>query len=129
MTSAMRNLVAGALAAASAAVLIACGGGGESNGTSAASGTLRLALTDAPACGYDEVNITIEKIRVHTSSTAEDGDAGWSEMVLTPAKRVDLLTLTNGVLEELGSTSLPAGRYTQMRLVLAGNAAGGTMAN
>lgn len=113
-----------------AALLAACGGGGgESGGTSTASGTLRLALTDAPACGYDQVNVTIERVRIHTSATAQDGDAGWSEMVLTPARRVDLLTLTNGVLEELGSTSLPAGRYTQMRLVLGGSMGPGAMAN
>jgi hypothetical protein len=58
-----------------------------------------------------------------------DGDAGWSEVVLTPAKRVDLLTLTNGVLENLGQTALPAGKYTQMRLVLAPNAGGTPLAN
>lgn len=88
-----------------------------------------MALTDAPACGYDEVNVTIERIGVHRSSTAQDSDAGWSEIVLTPPKRVDLLTLTNGVLEELGSTSLPAGRYSQLRLVLASNTTSGTMPN
>ena len=122
--------VKGAIVSAAAALLAACGGGGgDSGGTGAASGTLRLALTDAPACGYDRVNVTIERIRIHARSTAQDGDAGWSEMVLTPAKRVDLLTLTNGVLEELGSTSLPAGRYTQMRLVLGSNQGPGMMAN
>ena len=122
--------VKGAIVFAAATLLAACGGGGgDSGGTGAASGTLRLALTDAPACGYDRVNVTIERIRIHASATAQDGDAGWSEMVLTPAKRVDLLTLTNGVLEELGSTSLPAGRYTQMRLVLGSNQGPGMMAN
>jgi hypothetical protein len=125
-----RACVKGAIVSAAVALLAACGGGGgDSGGTSVASGTLRLALTDAPACGYDQVNVTIERIRIHASSTAQDGDAGWSEMVLTPAKRVDLLTLTNGVLEELGSTSLPAGRYTQMRLVLGSNQGPGMMAN
>ena len=124
-----RAYVKGATLSAAAALLVACGGGGDSGGTSAASGTLRLALTDAPACGYDQVNVTIERIRIHASSTAQDGDAGWSEMVLTPAKRIDLLTLTNGVLEELGSTSLPTGRYTQMRLVLGSNMGPGAMAN
>ncbi len=120
----------GAILSVAAALLTACGGGGgDSGGTSTATGTLRLALTDAPACGYDQVNVTIEKVRVHTSSAAQESDAGWSEMVLTPPKRVDLLTLTNGVLEELGSTSLPAGRYTQMRLVLARNAGMGAPAN
>jgi hypothetical protein len=125
-----RACVKGAIVSAAVALLAACGGGGgDSGGTSVASGTLRLALTDAPACGYDQVNVTIERIRIHASSTAQDGDAGWSEMVLTPPKRVDLLTLTNGVLEELGSTSLPVGRYTQMRLVLGSNQGPGMMAN
>jgi hypothetical protein len=126
-----RAYVRCAIFSAAAALLAACGGGGgeSGSGTVTASGTLRLALTDAPACGYDQVNVTIDRIRVHTSSAAQDGDAGWSEMVLTPARRVDLLTLTNGVLEELGSTSLPAGRYTQMRLVLAADSVPGRMAN
>lgn len=95
--------------------LVACGGG------SADSGTLRLALTDAPACGYDAVNVTIQKVRVHQSNSATDTDNGWSEIVLSPVKRVNLLDLTDGVLEELGQTSLPAGKYTQLRLVLADN--------
>lgn len=108
-----------------AAALTACGGGGTSSDT----GSLRLALTDAPACGYDQVNVTIQKVRVHKSSTAADADAGWSEILLSPAKRVDLLTLTNGVLLELGQSALPSGHYTQLRLVLATNDAANPMAN
>lgn len=106
--------------------LAACGGGGGGN---ADSGTLRLALTDAPACGYDAVNVTIEKVRVHQSSSASDTDGGWAEVVLNPAKRVDLLNLQNGVLEELGQTPLPAGKYTQLRLVLADNTGANPLAN
>jgi hypothetical protein len=105
--------------AAAAIALAACGGGGGSS--DAGSGTLRLALTDAPACGYDAVNVTIERVRVHQSGSAGDNDAGWSDLVVTPKQRVNLLSLTNGVLQELGQTPLPAGRYTQMRLVLAPN--------
>ncbi len=107
--------------------LAACGGGGGSSG--ADSGTLRLALTDAPSCGYDAVHVTIQKVRVHQSSTAGDTDSGWSEVTLSPARRVNLLTLTNGVLEELGQTPLPAGRYTQLRLVLADNSSASPLAN
>lgn len=102
--------------------LAACGGGGGSGGSgSAGNGSLRLALTDAPACGYDAVNVTIQKIRVNQSSSASDTDGGWSEIVLNPARRVDLLSLSNGVLDELGQTPLPTGKYTQLRLVLADN--------
>ncbi|MEO7706890.1 MAG: DUF4382 domain-containing protein, partial [Caldimonas sp.] len=109
-----------------AAIASACGGGGSS---STDNGTLRLALTDAPACGYDHVYVTVQKVRVHKSASAGDNEAGWSEVVLNPAQRVDLLSLTNGVLADLGQTPLPAGRYTQMRLVLAPNDAGSPMAN
>jgi len=122
----MRTKSLAVVATSLALLLSACGGGG---GGSADSGSLRLALTDAPACGYDHVNVTVQKVRVHQSSTAADGDAGWSEVVLAPAKRVDLLTLSNGVLAELGQTALPAGHYTQLRLVLAGNDAATPLAN
>ncbi|HEX6017753.1 MAG TPA: DUF4382 domain-containing protein [Burkholderiaceae bacterium] len=109
--------------------LLSCGGDGGISGTGAPEGTLRLSLGDAPSCGYDEINITVQKVRVHQSATADDADAGWSEIVLAPAKRVDLLTLTNGVLAELGETPLPAGKYTQLRLVLADNDAAHPLAN
>ena len=126
----IRNITT-ALGASAAALLIGlagCGGGGGDGGISG-TGVMRLSLTDAPACGYDEVNITIEKVRVNQSSDASEGDGGWSEVVLNPPKRVDLLTLTNGILEELGETSLPAGKYTQMRLVLAANGGAAPFAN
>jgi hypothetical protein len=108
---------------ASLVLLSGCGGGdgGTSTVSSAGTGTLSLSITDQPACGYDHVFITVEKIRVHQSEAAADTDGGWHEIVLSPAKRIDLLTLTNGVLEILGQTVLPAGTYTQMRLVLASN--------
>jgi hypothetical protein len=119
--------------------LAACGGGGggvDGAGTAgpggsgaSSTGTLRLSLTDSPACGYDNAWVTVEKVRVHASGTAGDGDAGWHEVTLSPALRVDLLTLTNGTLVPLGQTELPAGSYTQMRLVLAANDALNPYAN
>lgn len=116
------------LCALSIASLAACGGGGG-GGEPSGNGTLRLAMTDAPSCGYSAVNVTVEKVRVHQSSSASDNDAGWSEVVLNPARRVDLLTLTNGVLMELGQVPLPAGKYTQLRLVLASNTGAQPLAN
>jgi hypothetical protein len=111
----------------------ACGGGaapeGGIGGSGAPLGTLKLSLADAPSCGYDAVNITVQEVRVNQSATAGDGDAGWYTIALAPPQRVDLLTLTNGVLFTLGQTPLPAGTYTQMRLVLAANDAGNPLAN
>ena len=109
--------------------LAACGGGGGGGSASGGNGTLRMALTDAPTCGFDAVNVTVQKIRVHQSSSANEADSGWSEIVLSPAKRINLLTLTNGVLDELGQTPLPVGKYTQLRLVLADNSGAQPLAN
>jgi hypothetical protein len=100
-----------------AAVLAACGGGGGSS----ESGSLRVALTDAPSCGYDHVYVTVEKVRVHKSGSASDSEGGWTELAVSPARRIDLLDLTNGVLEELGTVQLSTGKYSQIRLVLASN--------
>ena len=108
------------LAVVSAATLLlaACGGGGSD----ASSGTLRLALTDAPACGYDHVYVTVDSVKVHQSASAGENDPGWYPITLPSLpKRIDLLELRNGLLEELGQTALPVGRYTQMRLVLSPN--------
>lgn len=108
--------------------LAACGGGIGGSGATP-QGTMRVSVTDAPACGYDEVNVTITKIRVHQSASAVDSDAGWSEISLATPRRLDLLTLTNGALVELGQTLLPAGKYTQLRLVLAENTSAAPFAN
>ena len=112
---------------AAAAALVACGGGGSDDNSGL--GTLRLSLTDAPACGYDNAWVTVEKVRVHQSAGANDTDAGWSEVGAGRPTRVDLLTLTNGTLQPLGQTQLPAGTYTQMRLVLSPNTAANPLAN
>ena len=124
----IRLILAAAMTAA-LPLIPGCGGGGGIGGTANDFGTMHLSITDAPACGYDAVHVTIDKVRVHQGSAAVDADGGWSEVVLAPAKRIDLLMLTNGVLEELGQTALPAGKYTQMRLVLASNSGGNPLAN
>ena len=132
------------------AALAACGGGGGSTDNTAVAtpggaggdtplGTLRVSLTDNPACGYDNAWVTVEKVRVHRDASAGDGDAGWVDLPLptplpTPLSspqplRVDLLTLTNGTLVPLGQVQLPAGTYTQLRLVLAENTPSNPYAN
>ncbi len=108
------------------AVLVAgCGGGGGGGDAAPTPGTLGVSLTDAPACGYDAVNVTVVKVRVHQSSSASDTDAGWTDITLNPARKINLLSLTNGVLNNLGETPLTAGHYTQLRLVLDPNTAVG----
>ena len=103
---------------ASLLVVLIGGCGGDSGSTASAPGTLGMSLTDSPACGFDEVNVTVRRVRVHKSSSASDTDAGWTDVTLNPARKINLLNLTNGVLDNLGQTPLAAGHYTQLRLVL-----------
>lgn len=112
-------------AVAASAVLASCGGGG--GGTAPVPmGQLRVALTDAPGCGFDQVNVTVERVRVHQSASAGDGEAGWADIAVAggSGRRMDLLTLNNGVIAELGQVTLPAGQYQQIRLVLSRNVGG-----
>ena len=115
-----------------AAVLVGCGGGGggtvdepatsPGSGTATTTGTLQLSLTDNPSCGYDEVWITVERVRVHRSSLIDDQrDGGWIDIPLAAPLRVNLLELTNGILLPMPKVVLPAGTYSQVRLILAEN--------
>ncbi len=104
------------------------GGAGTQAGTQAGAqfGTLSVSLTDAPACGFDEVNVTVEKVRVHQSTSANGNDAGWTTITLDPPQKINLLDLNdptqpNFALVHLGQTPLEAGHYTQLRLVLVSN--------
>ena len=53
--------------------------------------TERLAVTDAPACGYDHVYVTVTGVRFHQQADAADNDPGWQTLALgyTP-QRIDL---------------------------------------
>ena len=114
------------------AFIAGCGSsGGDGAGTQA--GVVSVSMTDAPACGYDAVNVTVSKVRVHQSDSASDNDAGWTDITLNPARKINLLDLNdptepNLALESLGETPLAAGHYTQLRLVLVPNS-GSPLAN
>lgn len=113
------------LALSGALVLAACGGGGGDDGGGGGQGTLKVSMTDAPACGFDHVFVTVNQVRVHSSANAEANAGGWVNIDVVPARKIDLLSLTNGVLTTLGQTALPAGDYQQVRLVLDANRGGG----
>ena len=101
----------------------ACSNSGDEGG---GAGVVSVSLTDAPACGFDAVNVTVSKVRIHQSDSASDGAAGWTEITLNPPRKINLLDLndptqTNFALDHLGEASLLAGHYTQLRLVLVPN--------
>ncbi|MEP2671113.1 MAG: DUF4382 domain-containing protein [Cyclobacteriaceae bacterium] len=78
---------------------------------------LEVRLTDAPG-DYEAVNINITGVEVHM----DDGspESGWMELNVE-AGIYDLLKLTNGIDTLLATAELPAGRISQMRLILGDN--------
>jgi hypothetical protein len=107
----------------SVGLLAGCGGGGSA---APGTGTVKASLTDSPACGYDHVYVTVTQVSINSKT---DGSGNWNDINLTPPKKIDLLNLTNGALESLGQTALPAGTYQQLRLVLAPNVNGSATLN
>lgn len=87
-----------------------CGGGGGSD-SGPATGSIQVGLTDAATSEYQAVYVSVAEVQVH-------GDGGSWQTISSPNKTINLLELVNGVRETLAIATLPAGNYTQMRLVL-----------
>ena len=97
-------------------MLLACSGG--SSGGSSGSGELSLSLTDAASDLYQAIYVTIDDIQVHTRGS-ENIARNWMSVDMSRRPlTVNLLELVNGVREDLGIADLPAGHYTQMRLII-----------
>ena len=70
-------------------------------------------LVDAPG-DFQEIDVDIQKVEIHSTT------GGWITLS-QPNEVVNLLTLTNGVAKTLADTTIPAGTYEQMRLLLGPN--------
>ena len=125
------------LALLCAFVLAACGGGSGGNGGNGGrtnaiktGATLGVMLTDAPACGFDAVYVTVRQVRINRSEDAEEdeNDESWTNVNIDPPRKINLLDLNNGVAAALGEGPIGPGTYEQFRLVLVHND-GGTLAN
>lgn len=87
-----------------AAAVAGCGG------SSGKTGTLSLHLVDGPG-DFQEINLHVLEVRVN-------GPGGWTTLS-RPDQTWDLLTLRGGVIATLAAgVPLPAGDYSQVRLVL-----------
>lgn len=85
------------------------------------SGNISIKLTDLPGA-YKEVNVDIVQVRVHLVADSANNSGGWIDLP-TKAGIYDLLKLQNGIDTTIVDSSavLPAGKITQMRLVLGPN--------
>ena len=108
----------------------ACGSSDDNGG---GPGSFSVSLTDAPACGFDQVNVTVSKVRVHQSSSADDTAAGWTDITVNPPRKINLLDFNDPTqpihVQPLGLAPLEAGHYTQLRLVLIPNSGSSPLAN
>lgn len=90
----------------------------ESDSGNGGTGTLSLSLTDVSTDRYRAIYVTIDEIQVHMGGS-ENSPGNWTSVDMPESPMtLDLLQLINGVRENLGQVSLPAGRYTQMRMLI-----------
>lgn len=80
--------------------------------------TLQVRLTDAPG-DYQEVNVDIQDVQVHNADSSAT-NSGWISLNVTKGV-YNLLQLTNGLDTLLGSATIPAGKISQLRLILGSN--------
>lgn len=99
------------LALLSLAGLMGCS---TNNSTAPAMGTMNVRMTDAPG-DFQSVNLVVNEVAAHIEGSGAAGE--WTVLNSTPAT-YDLLTLRNGVTTAIGQATIPAGHYTQIRLML-----------
>ena len=113
-----------------AAIIISCGG--STTPSQMTTATVNTSISDPPTCSnsapngeFESVWVTITKVTANINADAGPNDSGWQTLVdlMSAPKQIDLLSLMNKtcVLTQLGSTTLPPGKYQQIRLYLLSN--------
>ena len=131
-----RNARAGALLLAIVAmfgiagIIVSCSGGSSSTMVSGM-GTVNVSMSDPPSCmppngQFTHVYVTVRSVQAHLSASADDNSSGWQELapqLASAPMQIDLFSKpqTTCILARLGSASLPAGSYQQIRLLLVSN--------
>lgn len=91
-----------------------CDSNSDDNGTA----KMQVRMTDAPG-DYEEVNIDIQSVQVHKDG--DDDESEWITLDQINPGVYNLLDFANGKDTLLASSTLPAGRISQIRLVLGNN--------
>lgn len=90
--------------------LVACGG--SDSGTT---GQLTVRLTDAPGDYVQSATVWISSVYLIGGN---DTATGTRYTITSTPQSYDLMTLQNGVTTALGTSTIPVGDYTQMRMVV-----------
>ncbi len=86
----------------------------DSTSPDSGQGEIKITMVDAPA-GFESINIVVTRVEVHKADV--DSSSGWV-IINNNMATYDLLTLRNGASAILGTNSLDAGNYTQIRLFI-----------
>src|SRR5246500_4878719 len=113
-----------------AGIIVSCSGGSPHNMVSGM-GTVNVTMSDPPSCmppngQFTHVYVTVRSVQAHISATATDSSSGWQELapqLASAPMQIDLFSKpqTTCILAQLGSASIPAGNYQQIRLLLVSN--------
>src|SRR5712692_4005230 len=122
-------VIAGLVLLVGAVFSVSCGGNTKVAGT--LPGTVVVSISDPPSCmppngSFTHVFVTVRSVQAHIDSHADDNSSGWQELAPqlgSQPMQIDLFSApqTNCILAQLGSASLPAGSYQQIRLLLVSN--------
>ena len=86
---------------------------------------IQFKLTDAPSLVYDEVNIDIQGITVGVGdkfyNDADSVKIQWVDLIMTAPGLYNLLDYRNGEVVMLADSDIPAGKISQVRLILGPN--------
>ncbi|WP_436484161.1 DUF4382 domain-containing protein [Chitinophaga sp. ARDCPP14] len=116
----MKNQFFATLMVVSASMLFFSACSKDESTSNSGKSKLTVYLTDDPAI-YDEVNIDIQDIQVNASADAAETGAGWVSVPLARPGVYNLLDFRNGLDTLLASKELPAGKISQIRLILGAN--------
>jgi hypothetical protein len=101
----------------SALAVLACAKS-DTNVIAPGANATRTLLTDDPF-PYDRVaRVDLYVVSVSASLSADTSSAGSFVTLATPKRRINLLSLQNGVTDQLGAVTLPAGAITAVRMVI-----------
>lgn len=101
-----------------AAALLGLAGCSKSDDSSAGMSKLEVRLTDAPG-DYKAVNLDVQQVQVHVSD--DDKEDGWQSLGLIRPGIYNVMDYTNGNSALLTSADFPAGKISQIRLILGNN--------
>lgn len=97
----------------------------EDEGLTEGKATIQFKLTDAPALNYDEVNIDIRGVRVgiaddffDVEDDIDSSEVSWVELDVSNPGIYNLLDFRNGETVLLAGGDIPAGKISQIRLIL-----------